>query len=59
MVFSGMNPAYRRKIMTIFKYPFSEKVEIRSANPEIREYRSEERKVLMPACSVCLIELLN
>jgi len=45
--------------MTIFKYPFSEKVEIRSANPEIREYRSEERKVLMPACSVCLIELLN
>jgi len=43
--------------MTIFKYLFSEKAEIRSGNPEIRGYRSEVRQVLVPARSVLLIEV--
>ncbi|MGQ9471545.1 MAG: GH39 family glycosyl hydrolase [Candidatus Aminicenantales bacterium] len=33
--------------------------EIKSANPEIREYRWGERKIIAPAHSVLLIELLN
>jgi len=45
--------------MTIFRYLFSEKIEISSGNPEIREYRSEERKLLVPACLVLLIELFT